>query len=395
MTGPMSGIRVLDLGAMIAGPVAATVLSDQGADVIKVEAPGMGDLMRHLGANRNGISGLYHNANRGKRSLAVDLKASAGTQIVRQLAETADVVVQNFRPGVAQRLGLGYEDLSSLNPELVYLSVCGFGDRGPYAHKSAYDNVIQAFAGVAQSQANPQTGEPIQYYQLFCDKLTALTGSQAISAALYARSQGRGGQHIRLSMADAVVSFLWADVAGVDAFVSDDVEAGMTISKGVRLLAFKDGYGTAAPVTDAQFHGYCKAFGVDSSSPAFASVLERNRHAQEMAQLMRSVVERAATMHAADAIAALEAADVPCALAMHLADLPEHPQMVANESFARIDHPAAGTLIEPNNPPNFSATPSGDLRRSASLGEHTDVILAELGYAQTDIQALRDSGTVA
>ena len=193
MAGPMSGIKVIDLGTMIAGPMAATVLCDQGAEVIKIEAPGIGDVMRYLGANCNGVSGLYHNTNRGKRSLAVNFKSPEGVALVKDLVAGADVVLQNFRPGVAERLGLDYESLQAVNPELVYLSVCGFGDRGPFRHKAAYDNVIQAFAGVAQSQADTETGEPIQYYQLFSDKLTAQIGSQAITAALFARERGQGG----------------------------------------------------------------------------------------------------------------------------------------------------------------------------------------------------------
>jgi crotonobetainyl-CoA:carnitine CoA-transferase CaiB-like acyl-CoA transferase len=189
----MSGVKVIDLGAMIAGPMAATVLCDQGADVIKIEPPGTGDLMRYMGATCNGVGGLYHNVNRGKRSLTLDLKSPEAIALVEELVTDADVVVQNFRPGVAERLGVGYEALRVFNPELIYLSVSGFGDRGPYSHKAAYDNVIQAFSGVAHSQRDVETGEPVQYYQLFSDKLTALTGAQAIGAALFARERGHGG----------------------------------------------------------------------------------------------------------------------------------------------------------------------------------------------------------
>ncbi|MCZ6828096.1 MAG: CaiB/BaiF CoA-transferase family protein [Gammaproteobacteria bacterium] len=390
----MSGIKVIDLGIMIAGPMAATVLCDQGADVIKIETPGIGDVMRYLGATCNGIGGLYHNTNRGKRSLAVDLKSAEGVALIKELATGADVVLQNFRPGVAERLGVDYDSLRELNSGLIYLSVCGFGDRGPYAHKTAYDNVIQAFSGVAQSQANPQTGEPIQYYQLFSDKLTALTGSQAISAALFARERGQGGQHIRLSMVDSVVNFLWADVSGTSAFADGGAEEGLTLAKGVRLLQFSDGYGSAAPVSDAQFQGYCKAFGVDAGDPRFATVMDRNKNAEEMKDLMRAVNNSARSMTSAEAIAALEAEDVPCAAALHLADLPQHPQMQANESFAEINHPQAGTIIEPNNPPNFSGTPSPGLRACASLGQHTDEILRDLGRDAAEIGRLREAGVI-
>ena len=393
--GPLAGIRVIDLGAMVAGPLAATILSDQGADVIKVEPPGIGDVMRYLGANCNGVSGLYHCTNRGKRSLALDLKSEGGVELVKKLAAGADVVLQNFRPGVAERLGIDYESLRVINPNIIYLSVCGFGDQGPYAHKPAYDNVIQAFSGVAQSQANIETGEPVQYYQLFSDKLTALTGSQAISAALFARERGEGGQHIRLSMVDAVASFLWVDAVGAATFADPNALEGMNPSRGLKLIKFKDGFGAAAGVTDAQFRGYCKAFGEDPDDPRFATVNDRNNHAKELVQLIADIAVTASKMSTAEAMQAMEAEDVPCAVAQHLADLPKHPQMQANNSFAEIDHPQAGIIIEPNNPANFEGTPSPKLRPGASLGEHTDDILQELGVGSEQIARLRENGVVA
>ncbi|MEP5763139.1 MAG: CoA transferase [Halieaceae bacterium] len=395
MKGPMDGVRVIDLGTMIAGPAAATVLCDQGADVIKVEPPGMGDLMRHLGANLNGVSSLFHNCNRGKRSMVLDLKSEQGRTLLQELVAGADVVVENFRPGVTERLGIDYPALSKHNPDLIYLSVCGFGDRGPMAGQAAYDNVIQTFAGVAQSQPSRSSGEPELYQQLFCDKVTALTGAQAVSAALFARERGASGQHIRLSMADAVVSFLWADVAGTTSFTEPGAQQGIKIGQGLRLLQFKDGYGTASPVNDKQFHGFCRAFGVDSSHPELATVADRNRNTDRLLEVMVAVSEAIRSWPVADAIAALEAEDVPCAQANDLADMPDHPQMQANESFALIANPAAGAMVEPNNPANFSATTSAPLQPAASLGQHSAAILAELGKTEVEISQLQAAGVTS
>jgi crotonobetainyl-CoA:carnitine CoA-transferase CaiB-like acyl-CoA transferase len=400
VSGPFSGIKVLDLGSMVAGPGAATVLSDQGADVVKVEPPGLGDLMRHLSTNRGGVSGLYHNVNRGKRSLALNLKSEHGVEIICKLAEQVDVVLQNFRPGVAKRLGVDYESLREYNPNLIYLSASGFGDQGPYKDKPAYDAVIQAFAGVSRSQEDPHTGEPVQYYQLFADKLTALTASQAISAALFARERGAGGQHIKLSMVDAVIGFLWADVAGTAAFLGkgkqgEEVKEGLSVSKGARLTKFEDGYGIASPVTDAQFAGYCRAFGFDEKDSKLATLAGRNTHPEELMALVRRINATASRTPAAEAIAAMEAEGVPCAMAQSLADLPVHPQILACDTFATIDNPNAGQMLEPNNPASFLGTPSPPLRPAATLGQHTDEILKEIGHNDASISELRSDGVVA
>src|SRR5512134_2604941 len=160
MSGPLSGIRVVDLSIALSGPLAVALLADQGAEVVKVEAPGIGDIGRWVGVRVNGIGAMFQMANRGKRSIALDLRGEAGREIVRELARRADVFVQNFRPGVIARLGLDEKTLRAENPGLVYVSISGFGDVGPYADKSAYDPVVQAYGGLAATQADPTTGEP-------------------------------------------------------------------------------------------------------------------------------------------------------------------------------------------------------------------------------------------
>ena len=388
----MVGVNVLDLGSMIAGPAVASILADQGASVIKIEAPGIGDVMRYLGATRNGVSGLFHACNRGKRSIALDMKSPEGVAIVKELAATADVVVHNFRPGVAERLGVAYDDLCTVNKDLIYLSVSGFGPTGPLAQRPAYDSIIQAFTGVPVSQADAE-GEPIPYYQLFCDKVSALTGAQAVSAALYARAMGRGGQHISLAMVDSTCSFLWADLSGASTFVGDGVHSGMSVS-GARLVRFADGWGSISPVTDAQFHGLCGAFGVDSSMPEAATVADRNANPQLMFSLLDSFREQARQVPVREAIERLDAAGVPCAEAMALSELPGHPQMEANGTFVATEHPAGGSMVEPRNPPRFSVTPSGIAGPSPNLGGHGEEILTELGKTTEQISTLRAAGVL-
>ena len=213
-TGPMQGVKVLDLSIAATGPLACALLADQGASVVKVERPGIGDIGRWVGVSVNGMSALYAACNRGKRCIAVDVHTDDGRALVLQLAREADVFVQNFRPGVMDRLGLGYDAVRAESPDVVYVSLSGFGPAGPYADKSAYDTVIQAYGGFATTQADPAIGDPVFLRQTAADKVTALTAVQAITAALFARERGRGGQHVQLAMLDAIVSFLWADAAG-------------------------------------------------------------------------------------------------------------------------------------------------------------------------------------
>lgn len=190
--------------------MATSLLGDQGADVIKVETLGQGDVARYLGPMSGGISAMFATTNRNKRSIAIDLKDARGHAIVVDLARRADVVIQNFRPGAAKRLGLGYEDVRALKSDIIYVSLSGFGQTGPYALRRVYDPVIQAISGFAEAQGDAK-GNPALVQAIVCDKVTALTAAQAITAALLARKNGAGGQHVSLTMLDATLQFLWSD----------------------------------------------------------------------------------------------------------------------------------------------------------------------------------------
>ena len=392
---PFDGIRVIELASALAAPGATAIMADQGADVIKIEPPGMGDVLRYMGSSRRGVSVLFQQTNRGKRSLALNLKHPEGLAIVHRLVAGADVLLHNFRPGVAERLGVGYEALEALQPGLIYVSINGFGHEGPCAHKAAWDNVVQAFAGVAHSQANAETGEPTQYYQIFADKLTALTASQAIAAALYARERGAGGQEIRLAMIDAVAAFLWPDTSGAAAFVEQDgVVEGQQLAKGTRLVRFRDGWAQIAPTDDASFVATCRVFGEDvSGDPRFATMQARNRHAAEVRELFGRLYGRAAEMSVDETLARLEAADVPCAKALRVEELPDHPQFQANRLFAITEHPRAGPMRGPRTPARFGVTPDRIGLCAPGLGEHSEQILTELRW-ETPIADLRARGVV-
>jgi crotonobetainyl-CoA:carnitine CoA-transferase CaiB-like acyl-CoA transferase len=221
MAGPLAGVRVLDLTTMVAGPVATRMLADQGADVIKIEPP-HGDLMRHFNPIRNGMSASFLSCNRNKRSLAVDLKAAQGLTIVQKLIATADVLVHNFRPGAIERIGLGEDAVREIRQDIVYVSISGFGDSGPYANQRAYDPVIQALSGLAEIQTDRDTGRPKMVRTIIADKTTALTAAQAITAALFARERSGHGQHIRIAMLDAMIAYLWPEAMPTLTFVGEE-----------------------------------------------------------------------------------------------------------------------------------------------------------------------------
>lgn len=392
--GPLAGVRVLDLSIALTGPYAVALLADQGAEVVKVERPGIGDIARWVGVSVNGISALYQMCNRGKRSIAVDVNRDEGREIVHQLARDVDVVVQNFRPGVVDRLGIGYEALAADNPRLVYASLSGFGPVGPYARKGAYDTVIQAYGGFASSQADPESGEPRFLNQTAADKVTALYAAQAITAALFARERGAGGQHLELAMLDAVVSFLWADAAGNEVLLDSDRSLPSSFSANFRPFQFRDGWGIATPTSDSDFAGLCKAFGVDGyDDPRVATIGERRKHLELTREFMARCYAAAVAMTTAEAIARLEAENVPCGVVLSPTELVADPHAQAIGLLVDSTHPTAGGLRQPRHPTQFAGTPAAFGPPSPTLGEHTDEILGELGMADA-VERLRADGVV-
>ena len=221
--GPLEGIRIIDLTSMLSGPWATMILADQGADVIKVEEPRQGDHTRSYGNKRNGFSASFLNLNRNKRSVAIDLKTAKGVELVKRLAAGADVLVQNFRPGVVERLGIDEAAIRAVAPGIVYVSINGFGEKGPYAKKPVYDPIVQAFSGLTTVQAGSDEQRPRLIRTVLPDKLTAVTAAQAIAAALVGRLKTGKGQHVRLSMLDAVLAFLWASDMGAQTYVGEKV----------------------------------------------------------------------------------------------------------------------------------------------------------------------------
>ena len=393
--GPLDGVRIVDLSAMISGPVATMLLADQGADVIKVEPPG-GDLVRRMGASRGGISATFVSSNRSKRSMVLDLKSAAGIEALRRLVRTADVFVQNFRPGAAERMGIGESAMRAEREDLIYVSISGFGETGPYAGQRVYDPVIQALSGLAAIQADTETGRPRMVRTIVPDKVTAVTAAQAITAALFARERNGRGQHVRLAMLDAMVAFLWPEGMTGHTFVGGEVSASRSQLAQDLIFETTDGWITAGAVSDAEWAGMCRALARPEwqDDARFASAQDRIRNVAERLRLTARVL---LTGSSADWLRRLEEEGVPCAPVLSRAEVIEHEQIRANDLLARYDHPEAGRIRQPRPAARFDGTPARIHRQAPALGADTDALLAELGYDmearrtfRTDMPAGRD-----
>jgi crotonobetainyl-CoA:carnitine CoA-transferase CaiB-like acyl-CoA transferase len=394
MEGPLEGIRVIDTTQMISGPLATMLLGDQGADVIKIEPLGAGDLVRHLGAARGGMAPTFATSNRSKRSVALDLKHPDGLAALDRLVASADVFVQNLRPGKADALGIGEARLRELQPRLVYVSISGFGETGPYAHKRVYDPVIQALSGLADIQADRTTGRPRMVRVIIPDKITALSAAQAICAALVARERRGVGQHVRLAMLDATVSLLWPEGMARQTFLSDRQRLGRPSLAQDLIFETADGYLTTGAVSDAEWEGLAQALEHPEwlEDERFRTPASRVKHVEPRLALMAEALRGRST---ADWLERLDARQVPCAPILRREDLADHPQIRENDLLVESEHPHAGRLREPRPAARFDRTPA-DIRRPAPLlGEHTDEVLAEAGYSLGEIAALRDAGAAA
>jgi len=388
MPGPLHGIRVVDLTAMVSGPMATAVLADQGADVIKVEPPGTGDLIRQIGCSRGELSAIFSTLNRNKRSLVLDLGQPRGLAVLRKLVARADVFAQNFRPGVAEQMGIGEPALRSVKPDLVYVSISGFGETGPYSRRRVYDIVIQALSGMAASQADPRTGVPELVRNIVADKATALVAAQAITAALFARERGAGGQHVRLAMLDATIAFLWPDVMQAHTYLGPGATPPASLAGFLSVRRTADGFMTIFAIADAEFAGLCRA--LDRPELAlderFRDTAGRMRHADALAAILDQTTRSRTTASWCERLAA---EDVPHAPVNQLEALHEDEQVLANALLVEMEHPRAGRLRTPRPVARFDVTPATLRQPAPSLGEHGAELLRELGLPASEIDDLR------
>ena len=389
---PLAGIKIIELSNMITCSLAAMTMSAQGADVIKVEPPGMGDKMRPLGTQKNGVSGFFHNCNRGKRSLAIDLKSQAGVDAVKELASKADILIHNYRPGVMDRLGLGSDDLRNENSKLIYIAISGFGTSGPMADLPAFDHVIQGIVGFTDLQSSE--ADSFDHIKTFiCDKVTAYTACQAATAALLARTNTNCGQHIDISMLHACLSFMWPDGMMHRTLKDDDRFEMSPGSDYFQTINYSDGGIAVAPLTDAHWEALLPMLGYPEliGTPIYASVAARMSNMKEVLKVLKSPKN---DIGVNKALEILMAADVPCSPCIKRDDLETVEQIKAIGALETYVTAAMGELTVPTPPILFEGKLSSQAEPSPLLGEHSKEILLELGWADARIDELLNSGEV-
>ena len=385
--GPLSGITVIDLTAMISGPVCTMMLGDQGADVIKIE-PLTGELTRKVGASKNGMTTSFLCANRSKRSLTLNLKDPKGITVLKKLITKADVLVQNFRPGAMKRMGLSYGEVKKLNKEIIYTSISGFGEKGPYSNQRVYDPVIQALSGLADIQRDQKTNFPKMVRTIIPDKTTGMAAAQAISSALFYKERYGTGQHIKLAMLDVMVAYLWPEGSASLSFVGEEGDP----SKGQMGLDLvfqtKDNkYITAGAVTDKEWSGMCNAFDRKDllSDPRFNTPRARFDNKTERRLLIAEEIKK---HNSIDILTKLHENEVPSAPILSRTELLENEQIIENNIIEFHDSKFFGNIRSPRPAPIYSDSPINGNQLAPLLGQNSIEILKEIDYKDHEIKNL-------
>ena len=391
--GPLNSIKVLDLTSMVSGPLAAAILGDQGADVLKVE-PVHGEQLRHLGEPHNGVPASFFSCNRNKKSLAVDLKTEAGKDILWKLIDSADVLLQNFRPGAMSRMGFDESEVRRRNKRIIYVSISGFGDKGPYAHKRVYDPIIQGLSGATDIQADRSTGRPNMFRIILADKVSAMTAAQAVSSALFHRERVGEGQHIQLSMLDATVAFFWPEAMTGLTFAEKEADVTKTFSSIDLIYETSDGYITISVISDKEWKGICEVLNCEEliQDERFVTSRARRQHSEERRSVIGEMVEK---WTSEELLKSLDENDVPCAPLLNRTELMEHPQIVESQTIQKLEFEGFGEVRQARPAARFQLTESEIRSPAPKLGQHSTEVLGSLGYSKKTIDEYIALGTIA
>ena len=365
------------------------ILADQGADVIKIESPA-GDHMRRVGTKHKGMTSSFLTCNRGKRSMCVDVKQSKGLALVLELVKSADVLVQNFRPGVIERMGLGEDRVRELKPDIIYLSISGFGKNGPHAHQRVYDPVIQALSGLADVQRDQKTGVPRMVRTIICDKTTALTAAHAITTALFYREKTGEGQTMDLAMLDTMVGFLWPETMGSLSFVGKEQDPAHSQKSPDLVFKTADGYITAGANSDSEWEGMCNALNRPDliCDPRFKTAQARS---ENIAQRRQIVSDEISSWVSEKILERFDLGGVASAPILTRIDLINNPQIIENKILTIIKDEILGDVRVPRPPVQHSGQPTCVRKLAPFQGADNRALMLELGYKEPEInQYVRD-----
>jgi crotonobetainyl-CoA:carnitine CoA-transferase CaiB-like acyl-CoA transferase len=395
MSLPLCGVTVLDLSRVLAGPYCTMVLADLGADVIKIERLPGGDDSRTMGPFLDGESYCFAQVNRGKRSVALDLKQPLGLEALLAIAAKVDIVVENFRPGTTEKLGCDYESVRALNPDVIYCSISGFGQTGPYSTRPAYDIIAQGISGFLSMTGQPD-GPPAKFGIAINDVAGGSTAVQAILAAHIARLGGQGGQYIDLSLVESAVAWTVWEAAAY--FGAGEVASavGTRHRRSAPYQAFRtlDGYVTIGANTERMWRALCiEVLGRPGwlESEKYATSHTRLANVDELERDIESVLATNTTEHW---VAAMLAVGVPAGPVNTYEQMLADPQLAARQVTTTVEHPTMGTLRTLNSPLRLSGTPPKINRPSPVFGQHSAEILAAYGYSDNDIQTMHDSAVL-
>ncbi|KND61543.1 L-carnitine dehydratase/bile acid-inducible protein F [Candidatus Burkholderia verschuerenii] len=387
--GPLTGVRVLDLSAYIAGPYGCTLLADQGAEVIKIEPP-TGDNLRKYPSTLEAESRAFLGVNRGKRGIVLDLKQREALDVLISLVKEADVLVHNFRPSVPARLGIAYEQLRAINPRLIYCAVTGYGDSGPNKDKAGYDQVLQTMTGMCTLQG-PKDGPPEVLYGSVVDYYAAALVSSSVASALFAREKSGEGQYVGVSLLRSALTMqsarmIWADSEPKD--VGRDMRSGGITG----IHPTREGYLYLSANTPHFWKSLCELTGLQAiaNDERYDTVRKRAIHRDEIVpQLHAALAQRSALEWEA-----LFGEAVPCSAARSIEDMFDDPQVLAEDMVARYEYPGVGAYRGFKHPVRFGATPLPEPFAAPAFGEHSDALLREAGLSDEQIAALRAQGAV-
>ena len=395
MAGPLSGVRVVDVSEVISGPLATMILADQGAEIVKIEPPRYGEESRQLANYRNGMAGLYANCNHGKRSIGINLKSERGLELALEMIREADVFVQNWRPGAAERLGLGETALREINPRIIYASITGYGDDGPYAGRRGYDPIFQCLTGYVAAQTNPEVPIPDLVRNAVVDKATSYSLAQAITAALYARERGADGQHVKVAMLDAGLAFFWPDGMLRHTLPGEGIDHYVVPGERYQLMSTADGQLVVWAGTAEQMRASLLVVGEDELAKSPSQRGKPMLEEENQIARTEAVYAGFSKLTSEEAYRRCIEHELPAAPVLSHEDVLLDPQVIHNGCVIEAEHPVygryrraapsakfSGTVLEPTSPPSL-------------YGEQSEEILEEMGYSSDERKTLREADVVS